>query len=83
MPETASIENFDALRQAIQRLPPVQREVVLMHYLEESSVKEVAQLLAVSVKTVEGRLYQARLALKRLLGDGISTSQILRMLLCL
>lgn len=76
-------EHLEALRQAIQRLPTAQREVVLMHYLEESSVKEVAQLLSVSTKTVEGRLYQARLSLKRLLGEGVSTSQLLRMLLCL
>lgn len=82
-PDAVSDEHLDALRQAIQRLPTAQREVVLMHYLEESSVKEVAQLLSVPIKTVEGRLYQARLSLKRLLGEGVSTSQIVRMLLCL
>lgn len=76
-------EHLEALRQAIQRLPDPQREVVLMHYLEETSVKEVATLLSVSVKTVEGRLYQARLALRRLLDGGLSVSQIARMFLCL
>jgi len=85
--ETA--EHLDALREAIQRLPTKQREVVLMHYLEQSSVNEVAALLSVSVKSVEGRLYQARQTLRRLLDDKISfaqqftTSRILRVLLCL
>ena len=76
-------DDLDALRQAIARLPAKQREVVLMHYLEEASVKEVAALLSVSAKTVEGRLYQARRSLRRLLDGGLSVAQIGRMLLCL
>ena len=76
-------QQLDALRQAIARLPAKQREVVLMHYLEETHVKEVAALLSVSAKTVEGRLYQARRNLRRLLDGGLSVAQIGRMLLCL
>jgi RNA polymerase sigma-70 factor, ECF subfamily len=78
-----SSKHLEALRRAIERLPTKQRQVVLMHYLEETSVKEVATLLAVSAKTVEGRLYQARRSLRRLLGDDLSASTIGRMLLCL
>ena len=62
-------EHLEALRQAIERLPAKQRQVVLMHYLEETSVNEVAALLSVTAKTVEGRLYQARRTLRRLLGN--------------
>lgn len=76
-------QSLDPLRQAIERLPTKQRQVVLMHYLEETSVNEVATLLAVSTKTVEGRLYQARLSLRRLLSDHRSASLFGRMLLCL
>ncbi len=79
--ETTS-EQVVALRRAIARLPSRQREVVLMHYLEETSVKEVAALLSVSVKTVEGRLYQARKSLHRLLGAP-SSVPLRRLLLCL
>jgi hypothetical protein len=39
-PETA--DDLDALRRAIARLPTRQRQAVLMHYLEETSVNEVA-----------------------------------------
>jgi RNA polymerase sigma-70 factor (ECF subfamily) len=53
-----------------------------MHYLEETSVKEVAMLLSVSPKTVEGRLYQARRALHQML-RGVSMSESGRRLLCL
>ncbi|MEO2019174.1 MAG: RNA polymerase sigma factor [Fuerstiella sp.] len=62
------------LRTSIEQLPRKQRQVVMMHYLEETSVKEVAALLSVSVKTVEGRLYQARRALKRMMDDSSSAS---------
>lgn len=65
--EEQSSERLEALRAAILCLPARQREVVLMHYLEETSVREVAALLAVSEKTVEGRLYQARKNLHRML----------------
>jgi RNA polymerase sigma-70 factor (ECF subfamily) len=75
-------EQVQALRLAIERLPAKQRQVVLMHYLEETSVSNVAGLLSVTVKTVEGRLYQARRTLRRLLDDP-SASQIGKMLLCL
>ena len=54
-----------------------------MHYLEETSVKEVATLLSTSPKTVEGRLYQARRALRRMLDDKVSDTQIGKRLLCL
>jgi RNA polymerase sigma-70 factor (ECF subfamily) len=75
-------EQIEALRRAVDRLPAKQKQVVMMHYLEETSVKEVAMLLSVSPKTVEGRLYQARRALHRML-SGVSSSQTARRLLCL
>lgn len=74
---------LEKLRSAIDQLPLKQRQVVLMHYLEETSVKEVAMLLSLSEKTVEGRLYQARRSLRRILDGNVSISQIGRMLLCL
>ena len=38
--------------------------VLRMHYLEETSARDVAALLGVSAKTIESRLYQARRALR-------------------
>ena len=54
-----------------------------MHYLEETNIKRVATLLSVSEKTVEGRLYQAHRALRRMLDQQPPTSQITKVLLCL
>lgn len=81
-PDSDSSEQLEELRQAIDRLPTKQKQVVLMHYLEETSVKEVAMLLSVPPKTVEGRLYQARRALHRML-SGAASSKTGRRLLCL
>lgn len=79
---TAS-DQVEKLRSAIDRLPTRQRQVVLMHYLEETSVKDVASLLSTSPKTIEGRLYQARKALRRMLDHESSETQIGKRLLCL
>jgi RNA polymerase sigma-70 factor (ECF subfamily) len=76
-------EHLQALRRAIERLPARQREVVMMHYLEETRINDIAALLATTAKTVEGRLYQARRTLRRLLESDPSVSRIGRMLLCL
>ena len=55
---------------------------LLMHYLEETSVKEIAALLSLTAKTVEGRLFQARRTLRRRLDD-LSASHMGMTLLCL
>src|SRR5438094_263363 len=47
-------DQIQRLHQAIERLPAQQRQVVLMHYLEETSVHQIAVLLSVSAKAVEG-----------------------------
>ncbi len=61
-------ERLMRLREAVERLPAQQRQVIMMHYLEETSVNQVAALLSISSTTVEGRLYRARRALKRMIG---------------
>jgi RNA polymerase sigma factor (sigma-70 family) len=67
-------EQVQGLRQAIDRLSAEHRQVVLMHYLEETTVHHIAVLLSVSAKTVEGRLYQARRSLRRILDNEPPTS---------
>ncbi len=81
--DAAPTEQIEALREAIERLSVEQRQVVFMHYLEDTSVQEIATLLDTSLKTVEGRLYQARLSLRRLLTEKHTAAQIGMLLLCL
>ncbi len=49
-----------AIRQAIVGLPPKYREVVVLRYLEELRVPEVAVILNVSTNVVDVRLHRAR-----------------------
>jgi RNA polymerase sigma-70 factor (ECF subfamily) len=81
--DPAPSEHLEALRRAIERLPARQRQVVLMHYLEETTVNEVAALLSITPRAVEGRLYQARRTLRRLLEGDLPASSIRRARPCL
>lgn len=59
-------ERLGALRTAFAQLRTEHQTVLRMFYLDEASTREVAALLFLSEKAVEGRLYQARRALREL-----------------
>jgi RNA polymerase sigma-70 factor (ECF subfamily) len=54
------------LARVFAKLAAPQQAVLRMHYLEETSAREVAALLGLTPKAVEDRLYQARKALRAL-----------------
>ena len=56
------------VRQAVDALPQDYREVVVLKHLDGRSYAEIAELLGVSVATVESRLFRARQALRKQLG---------------
>jgi RNA polymerase sigma-70 factor (ECF subfamily) len=51
---------------ALEKLPHAQREVLVLHELEERGVAEVAELLNIPVGTVKSRLRLARQRMRRL-----------------
>ena len=53
------------VQMALEKLPHPQREVLVLHELEERSVTEVAELLGVPVGTVKSRLRLARQRMRR------------------
>lgn len=53
--------------QAVRALPRRQREVVTLHYLEDRSVADVAEILGVTESTVKNSLAQGRQTLARTL----------------
>jgi RNA polymerase sigma-70 factor (ECF subfamily) len=55
-------EHVDLVR-ALRRLPPAQREVLVLHYVAELPVERVAAELRVPVGTVKSRLARGRAAL--------------------
>lgn len=54
-----------AVHCAVGRLSPPLREVIVLHYFEDLSVAEIAQILGVPVGTVLSRLARARQALQK------------------
>lgn len=55
----------DCLQRALQQLSTIHRVVVILHYIEEVPVEEIAQQLSIPVGTVKSRLARAREALRR------------------
>ena len=51
----------------VQSLSPKDREVTLLFYYEEMSLREIATMLGISVGAVKGRLHRARNQLRELL----------------
>ena len=57
-------EQLRQVRDAVSALPEKYRVVVLLFYMEELSVEELARVLHIPAGTVKSRLYQARKLLK-------------------
>jgi RNA polymerase sigma-70 factor (ECF subfamily) len=51
----------------LERLHPMDREAVVLHYLEELPIGDVAAICGVPAGTIKSRLYRARRALKQTL----------------
>ncbi len=72
LPDAAVERNdeWERVQKAVTSLPLPQRVVIVMYYLNDLSLQEIADILQVPVGTVKSRLYYGRLALKRKLGLG-------------
>ncbi|MDY7080172.1 MAG: RNA polymerase sigma factor [Chloroflexota bacterium] len=57
------------LQQAIDALPPRHRVVVILHYLEGLSLKEIAYVIDVPEGTVKSRLHYARESLRGIISE--------------
>jgi RNA polymerase sigma-70 factor (ECF subfamily) len=55
------------LKRAISRLKPYQRKVVEVHYLNDGSLKETADLTGISMAATKSRLSRARICLRKAL----------------
>lgn len=62
-------EETELVQKAVERLPERLKAPVLLYYMEELSVDEIAGLINIPAGTVKSRLYQARKRLKKELED--------------
>ena len=56
--------DIDAVRSAIEQLPVIFREVVLLCDVEDASYREIAEILSIPIGTVMSRLARARKAVR-------------------
>lgn len=61
-------DEWEQVQRAVLALPVAQRVVVVLYYLNDLSLQEIADSLSLPVGTVKSRLYYGRLALKKRLG---------------
>lgn len=66
----AQAENRLWVSRQIMALPDKYREVILLRYYQEFTVREIARLLRLPASTVAGRLKRARAMLRPLLEEG-------------
>ncbi|MGE0760839.1 MAG: RNA polymerase sigma factor, partial [Pirellulaceae bacterium] len=65
-------EDAAAVHAALDRLPPVQSEVLTLFFLEDLTTREIALVLGIPPGTVKSRLFHAKKALKAILLEGVS-----------
>lgn len=58
-------EEMGALHEELARLPFVEREVLVLFYLDELTLQQLAEVLGIPVGTVKSRLFRARGLLRR------------------
>lgn len=63
------LENAEEVHRALDQLPLPNREALTLYFLEEMSVREIAEVLEVPEGTVKSRLYHGRRHLRSILGE--------------
>src|ERR1700686_940338 len=65
-PESQLIQRsgVDVIREAIEQLPMIFREVILLCDVEDASYREIAEILSIPIGTVMSRLARARKAVR-------------------
>jgi RNA polymerase sigma-70 factor (ECF subfamily) len=65
--EGLAAEDAARVHAALAELPPEQREVLVLRFLEEMAYDDIARVIDAPLGTVRSRLYYAKLALRRIL----------------
>jgi RNA polymerase sigma-70 factor (ECF subfamily) len=63
------------VREALDKLPPEQKEVLVMRDLEGFSYQEIAVILELPIGTVRSRIFRGRYNMKGLLTDGFEEEE--------
>lgn len=56
----------NTVRECLNKLPEKQRKLLYLRYWKEESLKTISELLGISERSVEGKLYRARADLRKI-----------------
>lgn len=62
----AQFNTSDLLR-VVSGIQPAYRQVILLHYFEDLSITEIAEILSISAQLVRTRLHRARKLLRQVM----------------
>jgi RNA polymerase sigma-70 factor (ECF subfamily) len=62
---------YSEVQKAIDRLPELQRQTIILYFEEDLSYEEIAQAMGANIGTVKSRIHYARRNLAKLLGPEI------------
>jgi RNA polymerase sigma-70 factor, ECF subfamily len=62
-------EQKNEFMKLLEQLPPPQRSVLLLHFVEDFSIEEIARITETQIGTVKSRLHYAKRALRTLLAQ--------------
>ncbi len=68
-------ELSNEVRKAVESLPPLQREALVLFEYEELSLAEIATIVEADTGTVKARLHRARQRLKKILAPYLSSHE--------
>ncbi len=77
VPDRAKQDSTEAglwVRRAVEKLDPIDREILMLREFEQLSYAEIADLLQLPLNTVRSRLFRARTALRDFLEPSASTA---------
>ncbi len=60
----ADEETLRHLHQAIETLPPLQRTLLTLYYLEETTIPDIARITGLATGTIKSHLFRSRLRLR-------------------
>jgi RNA polymerase sigma factor (sigma-70 family) len=67
--DDAAEADWAAIEANLDKLPVIDREVLMLFYLKEMSLQELSAVLGVPVGTVKSRLHRARRQMRMLVGE--------------
>ena len=65
--DPGTFQTAELVAKAVQSLPPLQREVLVLAEYEEMKLEDIARAAGAELSTVKGRLFRARENLRRIL----------------